>query len=68
VGDVIEVREKSRKVERIAEALAKVDRVPMPAWIDLDRDAYKGEIKALPTRSDISAEIDEQLIVELYSK
>jgi small subunit ribosomal protein S4 len=68
VGDVIEVREKSRKVERIVEALAKVDRVPMPAWIDLDRDAYKGEIKALPTRSDISAEIDEQLIVELYSK
>ncbi len=68
VGDVIEVREKSRKVQKIADALAKVDRVPMPAWIDLDRDAFKGEIKALPTRSDISAEVDEQLIVELYSK
>jgi small subunit ribosomal protein S4 len=68
VGDVVEVREKSRKVQKIIDALAKVDRVPMPAWIELDRDAFKGEIKALPTRSDISAEIDEQLIVELYSK
>jgi small subunit ribosomal protein S4 len=68
VGDVVEVREKSRKMQKIIDALSKVDRVPMPAWIDLDRDAFKGEIKALPTRSDISAEIDEQLIVELYSK
>jgi small subunit ribosomal protein S4 len=68
VGDVIEVREKSRKVQRIADALANVDRVPSPTWIELSRDAFRGEIKALPARSDISAEIDEQLIVELYSK
>ncbi len=68
VGDVIEVREKSRKVQKIIDSLGKVDRVASPAWIDLDRDHFKGEVKALPNRSDISAEIDEQLIVELYSK
>jgi small subunit ribosomal protein S4 len=68
VGDVVEVREKSRKIQKIVDALAKIDRSPMPGWIELDRDKYKGEVKALPERADISAEIDEQLIVELYSK
>lgn len=68
VGDVIEVREKSRKVQKIIDSLGNVERSPLPAWIDLDRDSFKGEVKALPSRSDISSEIDEQLIVELYSK
>jgi small subunit ribosomal protein S4 len=68
VGDVVEVREKSRKVQKIIDSLGKVERSPLPAWIDLDRDAFKGEVKALPTRSDIASDIDEQLIVELYSK
>jgi small subunit ribosomal protein S4 len=68
VGDVIEVREKSRKVQKVIDALANVDRTPMPGWIELDRDNFKGKIAALPTRSDVAADIDEQLIVELYSK
>ncbi len=67
-GDVLSVREKSHKVQKIVDALAKVDRVPMPAWIDLDKEKFSSKITALPTRSDISQDIDEQLIIELYSK
>ncbi len=67
-GDIVEVRDNSRKIQRIVDALGQVDRVPRPAWIDLDKENMRGKITALPTRSDISSDIDEQLIVELYSK
>ena len=67
-GDVIEVREKSRKIQKIVDALANVDRVPRPAWLELDKDAMRGKVTQAPTRSDVSSDIDEQLIVELYSK
>jgi small subunit ribosomal protein S4 len=67
-GDEIVVREKSRRIQKINEALAKLDRSPLPQWIEIDRDAFKGKIKNVPARADISADIDEQLIVELYSK
>jgi small subunit ribosomal protein S4 len=67
-GDTIEVRERSRKVQKIVDALANVDRVPRPAWLELDKDGMRGKVSAAPTRSDISSDIDEQLIVELYSK
>ena len=67
-GDVIVVREKSRKVQKIVDALANVDRVPRPAWIELDKESFTGKITAVPARADIAADIDEQLIVELYSK
>jgi small subunit ribosomal protein S4 len=67
-GDVIEVREKSRKIQKIVDALANVERVPRPAWLELDKDNMRGKISAAPTRSDVSSDIDEQLIVELYSK
>ncbi|MCA9660157.1 MAG: 30S ribosomal protein S4, partial [Myxococcales bacterium] len=67
-GDVIAVREKSKKVQKIVDAIGNVDRVPRPAWIDLDKDSFTGKVTALPQRSDVAADIDEQLIVELYSK
>jgi len=67
-GDVVEVREGSKKVGKIVEAMAKVDRSPRPNWIELDKDNFRGKITALPARADIAADIDEQLIVELYSK
>jgi small subunit ribosomal protein S4 len=67
-GDVIEVREKSRKIQKIVDALANVDRVPRPAWLELDKDAMRGKVTQAPTRADVSSDIDEQLIVELYSK
>ena len=68
VGDVVAVKEKSRKIVRINEALEAVERRGVPAWLDLDKGAFKGTVKAAPSRDDITMPIQEQLIVELYSK
>ena len=67
-GDVIELREKSKKVVRILEALEGVARRGVPQWLELDKDQMKGQVKALPNREDITIPIQEKLIVELYSK
>ena len=67
-GSVIEVAEKSRKMLRIAEALETVERRGVPQWIELDKKGMKGTVKAVPNREDLTMPIQEQLIVELYSK
>lgn len=67
-GDVVELREKSQKVTCINDSLESVVRRGIPQWIELDKGAYKGIVKALPLREDITVPIQEQLIVELYSK
>ncbi|WP_136516436.1 30S ribosomal protein S4 [Geomonas edaphica] len=67
-GDVIQLREKSRKITVINESLEGVVRRGIPQWLELDKDAFKGTIKAMPVREDITMPIQEQLIVELYSK
>jgi len=67
-GDVIELREKSKKVVRILEALEGVARRGVPQWLELDKDQMKGSVKGLPTREEITIPIQEKLIVELYSK
>jgi small subunit ribosomal protein S4 len=67
-GDVIELREKSKKVVRILEALEGVARRGVPQWLELDKEQLKGHVKALPIREDITIPIQEKLIVELYSK
>jgi small subunit ribosomal protein S4 len=67
-GATIEVAEKSRKVLRISEALETVDRRGVPQWIDLDKKAFKGTVRTTPNREDLTMPIQEQLIVELYSK
>jgi small subunit ribosomal protein S4 len=67
-GDVIEVRERSRKITRIIEALAAVDRRGVPRWIELDKDAFSAKVLELPTREDVTMPIREHLIIELYSK
>jgi small subunit ribosomal protein S4 len=67
-GDVIEVREKSKKVVRILEALEGVARRGIPQWLELDKDQMKGNVKSMPTREEITIPIQEKLIVELYSK
>lgn len=66
--DSIELREKSRKIPSINEALEAVVRKGIPAWVELDRDNFRGTVKILPTRADVTDQIQEQLIVELYSK
>jgi len=67
-GDVIAVREKSKKVVRILEALEGVARRGVPPWLELDKEQMKGSIKGMPAREEITLPIQEKLIVELYSK
>ncbi len=67
-GDVLQLREKSRKVAAISESLEAVVRRGIPQWLELDKDAFKGTVKLMPVREDITMPIQEQLIVELYSK
>jgi len=68
-GDVVELREKSRQVARINEALDGVMRRGLPSWVELDRAAFKGIVKTLPVREEMTTPaFQEHLIVELYSK
>jgi small subunit ribosomal protein S4 len=67
-GDMIQVREKSKKVVRILEAMEGVARRGVPQWLELDKEQMRGHVKAMPSREDITIPIQENLIVELYSK
>ncbi len=67
-GDAVEVREKSRTVQSIGDALEAVVRRGVPQWIELEKDNFKGVVQSLPVREDLTMPIQEQLIVELYTK
>jgi len=67
-GDVVTVREKAKTQLRIKNALELASQRADVAWIDVDSKKMEGTFKAVPERSELSAEINEQLIVELYSK
>jgi small subunit ribosomal protein S4 len=67
-NDVVEVQEGSRTVTRIVDALGAVERRGVPRWMELDKDGFKGTVKSMPARDDVTLPIREQLIVELYSK
>lgn len=68
VGDVVTVREKSRKLAVISDAMEAVVRRGIPAWLELSKENFSGTVKAYPTREELTMPIQEQLIVELYSK
>ena len=68
VGDTIEIREKSRELQRYKDIIEVTAGRLVPEWMDVDLDAFKGTIKALPTREMIDVPVDEMAIVELYSK
>jgi small subunit ribosomal protein S4 len=68
IGDSIEVREKSRKIQAISDSMDAVVRRGIPQWLDLEKDNMKGVIKNFPVREDLTMPVQEQLIVELYSK
>ncbi|MFZ9595052.1 MAG: 30S ribosomal protein S4 [Bdellovibrionia bacterium] len=67
-GDLIEVREKSKKMTRIAGALEAVRRREIPQWLELDAANMKSKVRDLPSRDDVTAPMEERLVVELYSK
>ncbi len=68
VGEEIQVKEKSRKIGRIAEAIETVARRGIPQWLELDKDNFIGVVKRFPTREELTMPMQEQLVVELYSK
>ena len=67
-GDVVAVGEKFRDLLPIKEALISSERFEVPGWLEVDIEKLSGNVLALPTREQISGDINEQLIVELYSK
>jgi small subunit ribosomal protein S4 len=67
-GDVISLREKAQKQARIAQALQIRAQVGFPDWVEVDEKKFSGVLKSLPERGDILPDINESLVVELYSK
>ena len=67
-GDVIEIREKSKSLQRYKDILEVTAGRLTPEWVDVDKEAFKGTVKNIPTREMIDVPVDEMLIVELYSK
>ena len=67
-NDKIEIREKSRKIKKLSEALAAMDRRGIPKWLEVDQANFAGTVRYPPTREDISRDIDENLIVAFYTR
>ncbi len=68
IGDVIEIEEKSSNIKAIGDSLDAVVRRGVPQWLDLEKENKRGVVKNFPTREDLTMPMQEQLIVELYSK
>ena len=67
-GNKITLREKSREIARIVGALEALEGKAVPQWLEIEKESFEGTVKAMPTREDITLPIEEQLIVELYSR
>jgi small subunit ribosomal protein S4 len=67
-GDIVQIREKSRKQLRIASALGVAQQVGLPEWVEVNDKEFRGVFKSPPGRDDILPDINENLVVELYSK
>ena len=67
-GDIVEVKEKTKESEFMKDILASTQRRSIPEFLEVDREALKGTVKRLPSREEIILPVNEQLIVELYSK
>lgn len=67
-GDTISVKEKARQQQRIIEALVVVEQYGFPSWVDVNAKLMTGTFTSLPDRFDLGSDINEQLVVELYSK
>jgi small subunit ribosomal protein S4 len=67
-GDVVQVREKSRKQLRIQSALSVAQQVGLPDWVEVNDKEFRGVFKSPPARDDVLPDINENLVVELYSK
>ena len=68
IGDVIAVKERSKKLVSFERAIATIDARTIPQWLEVDKTQYRGEVKALPMPDDIALPVNAQLVVELYSR
>jgi len=68
VGDSVEVREKSRQLVPVQAALEVAEGRGVPNWLDMEPNLFKGTVQALPTKEDIDVLVNEQVVVELYSR
>ena len=68
ISDVVSVRDKARKQQRIQDSLTLTEQYGFPSWVDVDVSKMEGVFKALPDREDLPPDVNEQLVVELYSK
>lgn len=67
-GDVIEVAEASREMNKVQAAIQASSRRTMPSWLEADHTKFKGAVKDLPTREDVTVQVEENMIVEFYSR
>ena len=68
IGDMVEVRDRAKSQVRIGEALGVMAQLGFPSWLDVDAKGMRGVFRALPDREELGSDINEQLVVELYSK
>ena len=68
MSDVVSVREKARKQQRIQDSIALTEQYGFPGWVEVSVEKMEGTLKSLPDREDLPPDINEQLVVELYSK
>lgn len=68
LSDVVSIREKARKQQRIQDSLTLTEQYGFPGWVEVDVSKMEGVLKAVPDREDLPPDINEQLVVELYSK
>lgn len=67
-GDVVEIREKAKKQERISNAMSVAEQLGFPEWLEVNAKTFSGTFKRVPERDELPAELSENLVVELYSK
>jgi small subunit ribosomal protein S4 len=67
-GDIVSIAEKSQKQVRVQEALSLAEQIGFPAWVEVNPKTLEGTFKTTPDRSELSSDINEQLVVEYYSK
>ena len=68
MSDVVSIRERARRQQRIQDSLALMEQFGFPGWLEVDTAKMEGVLKAFPDREDLAADVNEQLVVELYSK
>ena len=68
VSDVVSIRDRARKQQRIQDSLSLMEQYGFPGWVEVDANKMQGTLRALPERDDLPADVNEQLVVELYSK